>query len=64
MLRKTMDDFCSKLVKWHDGIGGPTLEVTNHHFLKICDLQLRTSESGFKKSYGCFKVAGTSKWIW
>ena len=49
MLRKTMDNFLVKLVKWHDGIGGPTLDAAHHHILNMCSIQLRKKESGFKK---------------
>ena len=49
MLRKTTDNFWVKLVKWHDGIEGPTLDAPNHHSLKIGYIQLRTAGSGFKK---------------
>ena len=56
MLRKTIDDVCSKLVKWHDGIGWPTLDAPSHHPLKIGCIQLRTAVSGFKKPQDCCKM--------
>ena len=45
MLRKAMDNFWGKLVKWHDGIGRPTLDCPNHRILKIWVIHLRKKES-------------------
>ena len=33
MPRKSMDDFWSKIVKWHDGIGRRALDVSTRHNL-------------------------------
>ena len=49
MPRKSMDKFCTKLLKWDDGIGRSALDVPTHLNLQRWHIQSRKHGSGFKK---------------
>lgn len=49
IMRKSMDKFWGKLMKWHDGIGRSALDVPTHHNLQRWHIQSRKHGHEFKK---------------
>ena len=51
-----MDEFWSKLVKWHDGIGRSALDVQTHLDLQILNIFFRNSKMRLRSSNRAPKV--------
>ena len=51
-----MDEFCSKLVRWDDGIGRSALDVQTHLDLQIWNIFFRNTKMSLRSSNLAAKV--------